>query len=95
MGTEHAVMPGPAEFENELRIQTQGAAQGSPIEARLDESGPAGGGCHPGDKIAHCATSQISARSDYGLAGHNDVCLDVRASEQISRNIHHQNLEVN
>ena len=30
-----------------------------------------------GDPIAHCATSQISARSDYSLAGHNDVCLKV------------------
>ena len=68
---------GPAKFENELRIQAQGVAQGSPIEARLDKPGPVGGGCHPGDKIAHCARSQISARSDYGLTGHNDVCFDV------------------
>ena len=36
-----------------------------------------GAGSYPGDKVAHCATSQVSARSNYGLAGHNDVCLDV------------------
>ena len=67
----------PARLENELRTQKQGAAKGSPVEAWLDESSSAGGRCHPGDKVANCATSQFSTRSDYGLTGHNDVCLDV------------------
>ena len=43
----------------------------------MDEPGSAGDGCHPGDKIAHCATSQIGPRADYGLTGHDDVCFDV------------------
>ena len=45
--------------------------------AASSRPGPAGDGCHPGDKIAHCATSQIGPRSDYGLTGHDDVCFDV------------------
>ena len=34
-------------------------------------------GMSPRRHDCHCATSQISARSDYSLAGHNDVCFDV------------------
>ena len=30
-----------------------------------------------GNKVAYCATSQFSARTDYNLTGNDDVCLDV------------------
>ena len=67
--------------ETKLRIEEQRAAKGSPVKAWLDETGPTGGRYYSGDKVANCATSQFGARSDYGLPGHNDVCLDVRTSE--------------
>ena len=61
------------------RITNLGIGSGpfSPIETRLDEPGPARDGCHPRDKIVHCATIQIGVRSDYGLTTHDDVCFDV------------------
>ena len=58
---------GPSKFEIKLRIEEQRAAKGSPVKAWLDESSPTGGRCYSGDKVANCATSQFSARSDNGL----------------------------
>ena len=77
MEMEEAAMPGPSKFRERTTNLGIGSDPVQPLEAWLDESSPAGGRCHPGDKVAHCATSQIGATSDYGLAGHNDVCLDV------------------
>ena len=72
-----AAMPG----SNKVRERTTnlgiGSGPGQPPRGLLDESSPTGSRCYPGDRVAHCATSQVSARSDYGLAGHDDVCLDV------------------
>ena len=65
MEMEHEAMPGPSKVREQITNLSTG------------KLGPAGGGCHPGDKIAQCATSQISARSDYGLTGHSDVRFDV------------------
>ena len=77
METDHAAMPGPSKIRERIMNLNKGAAQGSPIEASLDKSGRTGSEFHPADTIAHCATSDISARSDYSLTGHNDVCFDV------------------
>ena len=77
METEHAAMSEPSKVRERLTNLSIGSGPGQPIESRLDKPGPAGGGCHPRDTIAHCATNQINARSDYSLEGHNDVCLDV------------------
>ena len=50
----------------------------SKIRERITNLGTGSGpGMPPTDKIAHCATSQIGARSDSGLTGHDDVCFDV------------------
>ena len=66
-----------ARAQQSSRTNREGAAKGSPVEAWLDESNPAGGRCYPGDEVANCATSQFSARSDCSLTGHDDVCFDV------------------
>ena len=50
----------------------------SKIRERITNLGTGSGpGMPPTDKIAHCATSHIGARSDSGLTGHDDVCFDV------------------
>ena len=77
METEHAAMPWPNKVRERITNLSIESGPGSPIEARLDKPGPAGGECHPGDTVAHCATGQISARSDHSLAENNDVCFDV------------------
>ena len=77
MEMEHAAMLGPSKFRERITSLSRGSVPGQSHRGQVGKPGPAGGGCHPGDKIAHCPTSQISARSDYGLAGHNDVCFDV------------------
>ena len=54
-----------------------GRDPGQPNRCQVGQTRYRRSGCHPGDTIAHSATSQIVARSDYSVAGHNDVCLDV------------------
>ena len=58
---EQAAMPGPSKIRE--RITNLGIGSGS--------------GMPPRDKITHCATSQLGARTDYGLTGHDDICFDV------------------
>ena len=72
-----AAMPEPSKARERTTNLGIGSGQGQPVEAWLDESSPAGGRCYSGDKVANCATSQFSARSDYSLTGHDDVCFDV------------------
>ena len=51
--------------------------KGSPVEDGLDESGRARSGCDIGFTFTDNAASQISTRSDYRLAGHDDVLFNV------------------
>ena len=51
----------------------------------MDEPSPTGGGCYFGDTVDHCATSQIRARPDYRLAGHNGVRLITKLSKSTER----------
>ena len=60
-------------FESNHRERPRAA----PLKAGLDEPSPTGCGCHFEDTVAYCATRQISARSDYRLAEHNDESLNV------------------
>ena len=68
---------GPSKVREQVTNLSTGSGPGQPLKAKLDKPGLATGGCHTGDKIAHCATSQINARSDYDLTGHNDIRFDV------------------
>ena len=57
--------------------QTIWETQGSPVEGGSVESGPARSGSDFGGAVTDNATSQIRAKSDYRLAGHNDVRFNV------------------
>ena len=77
---EHAAMPGPSKVRERITNISTGSRPGQPHRGQVGQTRSRRHDCplcHPGDTIAHCATSQISARSDYSLAGHNDVCFDV------------------